>query len=121
METIPKTTLFRFVALRKAEQIEESKIQSFFIKHPNPESSTLHALDKEIFQSNVTTFVSSSKDELRNLNAQLHDFGKWIFQNRDALTVANYQEKFQQYSPIELSGNDLLNVWDKLSIPNHYK
>lgn len=124
METKIKNTLFRFVAFRKPEQINDDKKLNLFVHLPDniKALSNLYALTQTEFNTKITTFETSTtpklvktKDELKVLNQPLYDLAFWVLQNRESVTATSFQTKMDELNVTTasiLSEADEVTVWD---------
>ncbi len=120
MDTKIKNTLFRFVTLRKPEQIDDEKKSRFFVHHPDAESSILYASNVDTFADNLTSFESTppgalkDADTLKNVSPGLYKFSQWLLQNRSSATSGDLIQKRTEFAPSELTSMEEMNIWDNL-------
>lgn len=119
METKIKNTLFRFVAFRKPEQINDDKKVNLFVHHPHPTQSELYATTQAEFNTKITAFETNNlvktKDQLKALNQPLYDLAFWVLQNRESITATSFQAKMDELgvtTSSTLSEADENVAWD---------
>jgi hypothetical protein len=117
-----KTDLFRFMTVRTAQLIDESKKGIFFAYHPNPKASfflkgtenlTLQKAREKV-NASIPDFATSKKSylQIKNQHKELFAFSQWLSFNKNSTTLKAIQEKVKNTAQLKVESE--IELWDNL-------
>lgn len=139
-----KNTLFRFVTMRAPELVENSKVKSFFVSHPDDSTDKL-ALSTSVFinaiahmatnvnrstvlNTTATSFKNEAITDVKDLyessgiiKKRLFDFAIWLTKNRTKFSLTQLEKKLNDINVgtttqqwATIDEEDVVKLWDNL-------
>lgn len=123
------STLFRFVSTRNPQLLSKTEQERGFVYYPKGEKANSHFLvdleDEEdsdtrrtLLEGRAATYSNLRKRSLvEAISPDLYEFSHWLMKNKNVLTIEQVDTKLAEAAVTNLTGTQLIQIWDNL----HYQ